>query len=70
MHDAFGESGKSADLYKNIALTQTGCMNRLKSWLALEDQVVQAVLKAEQEPSLRGNFDDLAKKALNLKRLP
>ena len=30
MHDAFGESGKSADLYKNIVLTQTGVWNRLK----------------------------------------
>lgn len=30
--------------------------------LYLEDQAVQAVLKAEQEPSLKGKLDDLAKK--------
>jgi len=27
-----------------------------------EEQAVQAVLRAESEPSLRGNLDDLAKK--------
>lgn len=30
--------------------------------LYLEDQAVQAVLKASQEPSLKGNLDKLAKK--------
>lgn len=28
----------------------------------LEDQAVEAVLQAQREPSLRGNFDDLLKK--------
>ena len=28
----------------------------------LEEQAVQAVLKAEKEPSLKGDLDDLAKK--------
>lgn len=28
----------------------------------LEEQAIQAVLKASKEPSLKGNLDDLAKK--------
>lgn len=30
--------------------------------LYIEDQAVQAVLKASKEPTLKGNLDDLAKK--------